>query len=69
MKNFIVLFLSGVILGQGTDCPPLVAEGVQFAGKLIPAFRGPTNQIVDYDKCIYPGKLTDDDSCCITHAA
>ena len=52
-----ILFLSGGILGQGADCPPLVAEGVQFAGKLIPAFRGPTGQIVDYDKCIYPGKF------------
>ena len=56
MINLIVLLLPG-ILGQEADCPPLVAEGVQFAGKLIPAFRGPTNQIVDYDKCIYPGKF------------
>ena len=51
-----ILFLSEGLLGQEPDCPPLVAEGVQFAGKLIPAFRGPTGQIIDYDKCIYPGK-------------
>ena len=57
MINLTILLLSGGILGQEADCPPLVAEGVQFAGKLIPAFRGPTNQIVDYDKCIYPGKF------------
>ena len=58
MINLLVqiLFLSRGISGQDTDCPPLVADGVQFAGKLIPEFRGPTGQIIDYDKCIYPGK-------------